>query len=54
MKRPDIATLIKHTPFRILLPLALTILLFAGSIFLYLLPSIEKRFSAIKKRPFMN
>ncbi|WP_319469452.1 EAL domain-containing protein [uncultured Pseudodesulfovibrio sp.] len=49
MKRPDIATLIKHTPFRILLPLALTILLFAGSVFLYLLPSIEKTFLRHKK-----
>jgi diguanylate cyclase (GGDEF)-like protein/PAS domain S-box-containing protein len=42
MAQHDPANFFKHAPTRVLLPSALMLLLFAGSIFLYLLPSIEK------------
>jgi len=41
--------LFKHTPFRVLLPSVLMILLFAGSIFIYLLPSLHTAFMDYKK-----
>ncbi|MBI9078555.1 MAG: EAL domain-containing protein [Pseudodesulfovibrio sp.] len=49
MNSNRISTLIKHTPFRVLLPSVLMILLFAGSIFLYLLPSMQTAFMDFKK-----
>ena len=42
-------SLFKYTPFRVLLPAILMILLFAGSIFLYLLPSVQTAFMGYKK-----
>ncbi len=43
-------TLLRHTPFRILLPTSLMVLLLAGSIFLYLLPSLQTTFMNYKKQ----
>ena len=43
-------TLLKHTPFRILLPTTIMILLLAGSIFLYVLPSLRTAFMNYKKQ----
>ncbi|MDD3311299.1 EAL domain-containing protein [Pseudodesulfovibrio sp.] len=43
-------SLLRHTPFRILLPTTLMILLLAGSIFLYLLPSLQSAFMNYKKQ----
>lgn len=41
--------LIRFTPFRILLPTVLMIVLFAGSVFLFLLPSVQTTFLSYKK-----
>jgi len=49
MNSNRLTILLKHTPFRVLLPSLLMILLFAGSIFLYLLPSLQTAFMNFKK-----
>lgn len=43
-------TLLKYTPFRVLLPSALVLVLFAGSTFLYLLPGMEHELMESRKR----
>ncbi|WP_419788405.1 EAL domain-containing protein [Pseudodesulfovibrio sp.] len=42
--------LLKHTPFRILLPTTIMIVLLAGTVFLYLLPSLQTAFMNYKKQ----
>ena len=42
--------LLRHTPFRILLPTTLMILLLAGSVFLYLLPTLQRTFMNYKRQ----
>ena len=49
MSRDKLKILLKYTPFRVLLPSALMLLLFAGSIFLYMLPSMERELMESKK-----
>ncbi len=49
MNRINITSIFKHTPIRILLPSVLMILLLAGTIFLYLLPSLQTTFLKHKK-----
>lgn len=49
MTRDKFKTILKYTPFRVLLPSTLMLLLFAGSIFLYMLPSIEEALLEAKK-----
>ncbi|NDV18107.1 EAL domain-containing protein [Pseudodesulfovibrio sp. JC047] len=49
MPRINPISLFKQTPVRVLLPSALMLLLFAGSIFLYFLPSLEKELMNSKK-----
>jgi diguanylate cyclase (GGDEF)-like protein/PAS domain S-box-containing protein len=50
MTLDNLKTLLKFTPFRVLLPSALMLLLFAGSIFMYMLPSMERELMESKKR----
>ncbi|MEF2230871.1 MAG: EAL domain-containing protein [Pseudodesulfovibrio sp.] len=49
-----LTVLLKHTPFRILLPTTLMILLLAGSLFLYLLPSLQTAFMNYKKQTIIE
>lgn len=49
MPKEQLKTLLRYTPFRVLLPSALMLLLFAGSIFLYILPSMEAELIEAKK-----
>jgi len=50
MSLDKLKTLLRFTPFRVLLPSALMLLLFAGSIFLYMLPNMEHELMESKKR----
>ena len=49
MPNNTFTALFKHTPVRVILPSALMLLLFAGSIFLYFMPSVEKALMVSKK-----
>ncbi|MBG0791462.1 MAG: EAL domain-containing protein [Desulfovibrionaceae bacterium] len=50
MSHEKLKTLFRFTPFRVLLPSALMLLLFAGSIFLYILPNMEHELMESRKR----
>jgi len=54
MTRDELISTIKHTPFRVLLPSVLMLALFAGSIFLYLLPSLERALMDTKKEVILE
>ena len=54
MSYTKMKTLFRFTPFRVLLPSALMLLLFAGSIFLYILPNMEAELMESRKRNSME